>query len=309
MRLNKPKFWDKNYHTLYSIMLWPVSFVYQIITMLRKIFLKSKKFQIPIICIGNIYIGGTGKTPLSMKLRESLKDHFNPVIIRKFYKDHKDEIDLIKKYSKVITCDTRENGIKDAINKNFNLAILDDGFQDIKIKKNINIITFNDKQKIGNGLTIPAGPLRESLSSLKSCDIILINGKKNIQFEESLRKFNNKLEFFYFNYYLKNLEEFKNKKLISFAGIGNPENFFELLKEYRLNVIKEIRFPDHYNYNDKDLEKLIEMESKYKAKLITTEKDYLRISEFKRKRFGFVPIKTNIEKEALLIEQIRKTLK
>ena len=156
---------------------------------------------------------------------------------------------------------------------------------------------------------MPAGPLRENLSSLKNCDIILINGKKINEFEEKLKKYNNNLKFFYFNYYLKNFDNFKNKKLISFAGIGNPKNFFNLLKANRLNVIREISFPDHYNYSEKDLEKLIEMEKKYNAKLITTEKDFLRISTFERKRFSFLPIKVKIEQEDKFLEHIIKILK
>ena len=309
MTAKKPKFWDKNYITLYSILLFPLSYLYQIILFIKNFFTKKKKFPISIICVGNIYLGGTGKTPISIKLREMLNESFAPVVIKKNYKGHADEIDLLKKYTKVIVSDTRTDGINAAIDRNFNLVILDDGYQEIGIKKDLNIICFNNEQKIGNGLTLPAGPLRENLSSLKNCDIILINGKKINEFEEKLKKYNNNLKFFYFNYYLKNFDNFKNKKLISFAGIGNPKNFFNLLKANRLNVIREISFPDHYNYLEKDLEKLIEMEKKYNAKLITTEKDFLRISTFERKRFSFLPIKVKIEQEDKFLEHIIKILK
>tara|TARA_B100002052_G_C15879937_1_gene598731 strand:+ start:543 stop:1472 length:930 start_codon:yes stop_codon:yes gene_type:complete len=309
MTAKKPKFWDKNYITLYSILLFPLSYLYQIILFIKNFFTKKKKFPISIICVGNIYLGGTGKTPISIKLREMLNESFAPVVIKKNYKGHADEIDLLKKYTKVIVSDTRTDGINAAIDRNFNLVILDDGYQEIGIKKDLNIICFNNEQKIGNGLTLPAGPLRENLSSLKNCDIILINGKKINEFEEKLKKYNNNLKFFYFNYYLKNFDNFKNKKLISFAGIGNPKNFFNLLKANRLNVIREISFPDHYNYSEKDLEKLIEMEKKYNAKLITTEKDFLRISTFERKRFSFLPIKVKIEQEDKFLEHIIKILK
>ncbi len=309
MTAKKPKFWDKNYITLYSILLFPLSYLYQIILFIKNFFTKKKKFPISIICVGNIYLGGTGKTPISIKLREMLNESFAPVVIKKNYKGHADEIDLLKKYTKVIVSDTRTDGINAAIDRNFNLVILDDGYQEIGIKKDLNIICFNNEQKIGNGLTLPAGPLRENLSSLKNCDIILINGKKINEFEEKLKKYNNNLKFFYFNYYLKNFDNFKNKKLISFAGIGNPKNFFNLLKANRLNVVREISFPDHYNYSEKDLEKLIEMEKKYNAKLITTEKDFLRISTFERKRFSFLPIKVKIEQEDKFLEHIIKILK
>ena len=306
MKIYKPKFWDKKYHTFFSIILWPISFLYQIVISIKETAASKKKFSIPVICVGNIYLGGTGKTPLSIKIWEIFKDEKRPVVLKKNYKNHQDEIELIKKYCKILVSDKRSDGINRAIEKNFDLVIMDDGFQDFEIVKNLNIICFNSQQGIGNGYTIPSGPLRENLKSLKKCQIILINGKKNLQFEEKLKIYNNKLEFFYFNYFIKNVNEFKNKKLIPFAGIGNPENFFQLLKDSHLNIVKEINFPDHYEYKQADLDNLVAMENKYNAKLVTTEKDYLRISPFNRRRFEMLPIKVNIHEEKKFSQSIKK---
>ena len=306
MKIYKPKFWDKKYHTFFSIILWPISFLYQIVISIKETAASKKKFSIPVICVGNIYLGGTGKTPLSIKIWEIFKDEKRPVVLKKNYKNHQDEIELIKKYCKILVSDKRSDGINRAIEKNFDLVIMDDGFQDFEIVKNLNIICFNSQQGIGNGYTIPSGPLRENLKSLKKCQIILINGKKNLQFEDKLKIYNNKLEFFYFNYFIKNVNEFKNKKLIPFAGIGNPENFFQLLKDSHLNIVKEINFPDHYEYKQADLDNLVAMENKYKAKLVTTEKDYLRISPFNRRRFEMLPIKVNIHEEKKFSLSIKK---
>jgi len=306
MKIYKPKFWDKKYHTFFSIILWPISFLYQIVISIKETAASKKKFSIPVICVGNIYLGGTGKTPLSIKIWEIFKDEKRPVVLKKNYKNHQDEIELIKKYCKILVSDKRSDGINRAIEKNFDLVIMDDGFQDFEIVKNLNIICFNSQQGIGNGYTIPSGPLRENLKSLKKCQIILINGKKNLQFEDKLKIYNNKLEFFYFNYFIKNVNEFKNKKLIPFAGIGNPENFFQLLKDSHLNIVKEINFPDHYEYKQADLDNLVAMENKYNAKLVTTEKDYLRISPFNRRRFEMLPIKVNIHEEKKFSQSIKK---
>ena len=306
MKIYKPKFWDKKYHTFFSIILWPISFLYQIVISIKETAASKKKFSIPVICVGNIYLGGTGKTPLSIKIWEIFKDEKRPVVLKKNYKNHQDEIELIKKYCKILVSDKRSDGINRAIEKNFDLVIMDDGFQDFEIVKNLNIICFNSQQGIGNGYTIPSGPLRENQKSLKKCEIILINGKKNLQFEDKLKIYNNKLEFFYFNYFIKNVNEFKNKKLIPFAGIGNPENFFQLLKDSHLNIVKEINFPDHYEYKQADLDNLVAMENKYNAKLVTTEKDYLRISPFNRRRFEMLPIKVNIHEEKKFSQSIKK---
>ena len=309
MQVKKPKFWDKKYKTFFSLILMPFAFLYQIAIIIKKLSINKKKFPIPVLCVGNIYIGGTGKTPLSIKIWELFKNDFKPVIIKKNYKSHKDEIDLIRKYSKVIVTNKRSEGISEAIKKDFNLTILDDGFQDIEIIKNLNIICFNNYQEIGNGLTIPAGPLRESLKSLKNCEVVVINGKKNLEFEGKLKKYNDRLKFFYFKYNIKNINEFKNRKLILFAGIGNPENFFELLKNNHLNIVKEISFPDHYNYTQKDLDDLLLLEKKFNAKLVTTEKDFLRISSYQRRSFGVVPIKLQIENEDQFLNTIKKFIK
>ena len=281
-------------------------FLYQILISIKETTASKKKFSIPVICVGNIYLGGTGKTPLSIKIWEIFKDEKRPVVLKKNYKNHQDEIELIKKYCKILVSHERGDGINRAIEKNFDLVIMDDGSQDFEIIKNLNIICFNSQQGIGNGYTIPSGPLRENLKSLKKCQVILINGKKNLQFEEKLKIYNNKLEFFYFNYFIKNVNEFKNKKLIPFAGIGNPENFFQLLKDSHLNIVKEINFPDHYEYKQADLDNLVAMENKYKAKLVTTEKDYLRISPFNRRRFEMLPIKVNIHEEKKFSQSVKK---
>ena len=169
----------------------PLSFISLIFIFLKINYLKKLDTEIPIICIGNIYIGGTGKTPTSIFLANELnKLGRKSVILRKFYKSHKDEHDLIKtNFKNLILTQNRSNGIIEA-EKNFDIVILDDGFQDYKIVKNLNIICFNSNQLTGNGYVIPAGPLRESLSALKNAQIVLINGSENKKFEDKIIKMN-----------------------------------------------------------------------------------------------------------------------
>ena len=184
MKLNKPKFWDTKL-SLFAILLIPFSLVFILIIYLKKKFTHVLKFDIPIICVGNIYIGGTGKTPTSIFIANELSRlGKKPVILRKFYKNHIDEHTLIKgNFENLILKNNRISGIQEAIEMNYDTVILDDGFQDYKIKKNLNIICFNQKQLIGNGLVLPSGPLRENLNALKDANIILINGTKNTIFE------------------------------------------------------------------------------------------------------------------------------
>ena len=173
MIINKPKFWDKKKGFL-STILYPFSFLFFIFSKLRKLIVKPIYFNIPVICVGNIYIGGTGKTPFSIFLAQELKKlGKKAVIVRKYYKNHFDEHNLIKEANPdFILCKNRVIGIREAESKKYDVVILDDGFQDIKIKKDLNIICFNEKQQVGNGMLIPSGPLREKLSSLINADII-----------------------------------------------------------------------------------------------------------------------------------------
>ena len=157
---SKPKFWDDKIG-IYSIILFPFTLITLIFIFLKKKFTKKIKFNIPIICVGNIYIGGTGKTPTSILLAKELSRlKKNPVIVRKYYKNHEDEHELIKSnFKNLILDNSRIAGINEAIKMNYDTVILDDGFQDYKIKNKINIICFNQHQLIGNGLVLPSGPL------------------------------------------------------------------------------------------------------------------------------------------------------
>ena len=135
----------------------------------------------------------------------------NPAIIRKKYNGFEDEVNLQKKVGPVYQNRKRFKAIEEAKEKKMNVAILDDGFQEPSIKKNLSIVCFNEKQWIGNGLIIPAGPLREALSALKRTDCVMINGKKNSEIEKIILKENKKIRIYYSKYIAVNISDFKNK--------------------------------------------------------------------------------------------------
>jgi len=277
--------------------------------MLKRSLTKSSQSSIPIICVGNIYLGGTGKTPLCIEIFSILKSlNMNPAFIRKQYDLFQDEADLQKSIGPVYQNKKRIEALKVATQNNINIAILDDGFQDFSIKKNLSIICFNEKQWIGNGLTIPSGPLREDLSALKNADCVIINGKKNEYIENKIFKKNDKIKIFYSNYKPENISEFKNKNIIAFAGIGNPENFFNLLIDNNLNIIETIKFPDHHRYSKKELENLLSKAKDNNSILLTTEKDYFRISKNYKKNIKSIKIKIIIENKNQFIEEIKKII-
>ena len=308
MKINKPKFWDQKKISLISIFLFPLSLVTLLVVFFKKKFLFIKYFRTPIVCVGNIYIGGTGKTPTSILLgKELLNQGLKSVIIRKYYKNHQDEYNQIRSsFKNLIINKNRYDGIKEAEKNDYDIVILDDGLQDYRIKKNLEIVCFNENQLIGNGLVIPAGPLRENLNALKNVGIVLINGNKNPHFEEKVLKINKKLEIYYSYYKPENLEIFKNQNLLVLAGIANPENFFQLLEKYNLKVEEKLVFPDHYRFSESEIQKIVQEADRKKLKIIMTEKDFFKINNFKIRKIDYLRVSLQIYDKEKLINKIKK---
>ena len=303
MNFKKPEFWDKSELSIWSIILYPFSLLFLIISLGAKFLKIKKKFPIPIVCVGNIYTGGTGKTPLALEIFKITKSYGkNPAFVKKGYDYLYDEIQMLDKAGKTYSDKNRKEAIKSLISDKHDVAILDDGFQDLSIEKDFSILCFNSRQLIGNGFLIPAGPLRESFDSIKKADCVLINGDRNIEFENKINKINKNIKIFYSKYKIKNIENFKNKEIVAFAGIGNPSNFFHLLKENNINVKKTYSFPDHYNYSENDFSKIIGDKN---MKIITTEKDYFRMNDRQKQNCEFVKVDLEIENKSEFVNLIK----
>ena len=309
MNFFKPKFWDKTEFSIFSLLLYPITLIIKLLTLLKPLLTKKNQCSIPVICVGNIYLGGTGKTPLSIEIYSILKNlNMNPAFIRKKYLSFQDEVELQKQTGPVYQNKKRNEAIKEAIQNNIDIVILDDGFQDFSINKDLSVLCFNENQWIGNGLTIPSGPLREDLSSLKRTNLVFINGEKNTDIESKIYNKNKEIKIYYTKYKPTNINEFKNKNILAFAGIGNPVNFFNLLKKNNINITEEKKFPDHYNYPQKELENLVNKAKEKNSILLTTEKDYFRINQEYKKNINFLRIKVEIENKDDFVADIKKII-
>ena len=313
MQFKKPLFWDSKKISFWSVLLFPLSIIYLIIIWIVRIpsIFKKHNNVWPIICVGNIYLGGTGKTPLAAEIFKFLKSNGKkPSFIKKHYDYLVDEIKMLNEIGDTFYAKDRKTAIDLSILNGNNVAILDDGFQDFSIKPNFSILCFSSKQLIGNGFVIPSGPLRERLSSALRADCIVINGNKTNESLEFEKKINSKikgkkLHFFYSKYKIKNTERFKNKEITAFAGIGNPTNFFDLLKENNINIKNSFSFPDHHKYSQADFDKITKDKS---PKIITTKKDYLRLNDKQKEICDYVEIDLEIENSDEFKSLIEKCL-
>ena len=131
-----------------------------------------------------------------------------------------------------------------------------------------------------------------------------INGKKNISFEKKINNISKKVEIFYSSYEPINIEKFKGKKILAFAGIGNPNNFFDMLTENNIDLQKKIAFPDHYKFNENEIKKIIYEASEKNLTILTSEKDYYRLKKFNFKEINYIKIKLKINNEDKFIKKI-----
>jgi len=311
MKYKKPKFWDYQRPNLLSYILLPLTFP----LILNNFFLNKKKnkkknHKPKTICVGNIYVGGTAKTPLTIKIYQILnKLDINACTIKKFYKSHYDEQKMLSEKTKLYCEKKRIDGLNKAILDNKDVAIFDDGLQDRSINYDLKIVCFNDLKLIGNGFLIPAGPLREKINSISKYDMAFINGNEvdNSKLKLLLKSYNANIEIFETNYKAINIKEFNiNDEYMVFSGIGNPESFRQTLINNNIKITKEIIFPDHYNYTHKDIDQIKYQAKKLNLKILTTEKDYIKIKSIDNNDIRYLKVELDIKNEDGLINYLKK---
>ena len=245
----------------------------------------------PVICFGNILSGGVGKTPI---VRNVAKFFDAPVIMRGYKKSK--ETDSIGDEAKMLSADDilvhvgnrKSNLILLNKQKSNTPIIMDDGFQNSSIKKDISVLVFDEGIGFGNSFLLPAGPLREKKSAMQRADAIIVIKRKNARPDFAVPT---NVPVFY----AKNSEVCsydKNTHVVAFAGIGYPDKFFDNVP---CKVVERIYFPDHYQYGDEDIKKLIDLAAKKNAKLLTTEKDWVRLPKWAQKEIKFSALQTEIE--------------
>lgn len=313
--INTPEFWYKKdlISRFKTLLLLPFSIIWILLSLIKKNFAKRYKSHLKVICIGNLSIGGTGKTPFSIQTYKILEIlGYKPVFLTRGYrgltkgpilvnkshnhKDVGDEALLLSKVGTTIVSSNRCIGAKyiENLKKNYDIIIMDDGLQNYQLEQDIKLLLIDKKLLFGNGYCIPAGPLRQTITQgLKKIDAIIFTGDGdikdiNLNFINNIQNFDTKLE-------IKNTFKTKQNNFLAFCALGNPIKFFNTLKKNNFKIVLTKSFPDHYEYKNKDINTLREEADNRNLKLITTEKDYVKIDD-KENEISVLPIEINFSK-------------
>ena len=311
--------------TFWHTILIPISWFFGIVVLLRKYlyqhgWLKSYRLNVPVVVVGNINIGGTGKTPLVIWLAEQMKlAGYKPGIISRGYGGSAQKITEVLPDSDAMV--TGDEAVLIAMRTNCpvfvsadrvsagqhlletypecNVIISDDGLQHYRMQRDVEIVVYDSVKGFGNGALLPAGPLRESKARLKTVDAVVSNGTDS---RESLKCFNPVvMQLVATDFYnlldvqkKSGAEGLSQQTILAVAGIGNPQRFFDQLSDLGLQF-ESRAFPDHYVFQAKDFEHI------NADVVLMTEKDAVKCRAFAQPNFWVLPVSAVVSNELMSV--------
>jgi tetraacyldisaccharide 4'-kinase len=312
MLIRAPKFWyTDQLNPVLKYLLCPISNIYSYFTSLNyKKDYKSKSAKARVIAIGGITAGGSGKTAVAASICEMLNNvkKKSAVLSRGFgrssngtflvdakkhnFKAVGDEPLLLSRYAEVFVGADRSKTCRMAEQKKHDIIILDDGLTQRDLKVDAKFVVIDSSQGFGNGYMLPLGPNRLNFDIVSSdiTAVIIIKNSKNEDVKELMKKIPGNIPIIQ-GYMEQDLSKIKNnERVLAFCGIGYPQKFFDSLKS-KLNVIKAMDFPDHYPFTDDDITDVLGEAKLCSAKLVTTEKDLVRIPKKYHSFITAIPVK------------------
>ncbi|MCB1538299.1 MAG: tetraacyldisaccharide 4'-kinase [Rhodospirillales bacterium] len=313
MPLCAPRFWYDANGGIPARILAPLGWLWCMAAARRQRHANTYAARIPVICLGNVTIGGAGKTPTAIALMQALMEGGkvrNPCFLTRGYGGeartatlaampestrHGDESVLLARHAPVVVAADRVAGLKLTESAGFDLVIADDGYQNPSFAKTAGVLVFDGAVGIGNGRCIPAGPLRESLAAaLERAHAAVIIGPDKTGLRARLGDlpvFMGRIE----------AGALPQARYLAFAGIGRPDKFFDTLRGGLAELAACIPFPDHHPYSESDMQRLERLAAQHGAQLVTTEKDHVRIPLAWRDRVSTLKVRVVIDAMADLV--------
>ncbi|MDX1974667.1 MAG: tetraacyldisaccharide 4'-kinase [Rickettsiales bacterium] len=316
--MKTPSFWRRR--GIISTLLLPAAILYEAIFISKRWLTKAQRVDVPVICVGNLTAGGAGKTPIALYIGDLLRPHAKVFFLSRGYggtlsgpllvdpsihraHDVGDEPLLLAGLLSTVVAKDRVSGARFAIKNGAEAIIMDDGFQHHRLHKDLSFVVIDDTIGFGNGRLLPAGPLREAPEDgFRRCQAaIIMNGASNSHWTpKSLLTFNAQTH--------TQLPLSKQQPIVAFCAIAYPEKFFAALTQLGYQLVGKHIFPDHYRYQQKDLDLLSKHAKELGAILVTTRKDAVKLPADFRSSITVADLRVQLEKKELLSAMLYRVL-
>jgi tetraacyldisaccharide 4'-kinase len=286
-----PDFWARRGGV--ATLLRPLAALNTAAGILRRALVPAWRASVPVICIGNLVAGGAGKTPVTLSLAARLiREGWHPHIVTRGYRgrlagpvavdparhevaDVGDEALLLARVAPSWVARDRAAGARQAIGAGADLVLLDDGFQNPSIAKDLSFLVVDGGYGFGNQLVIPAGPLREPIGrGLRRADAVILLGTDTTASEAAIA---GRCSVLHGSLVARNADDLKRRKVLAFAGIGRPAKFYATLSELEVRIVAQHDFPDHHPYTADEVKRLVAAARQADALPVTTTKDWVRL--------------------------------
>ena len=315
--MRAPIFWkDKN---LISSLLLPISYIYNLVATRKLAKIITTKLSVPVICIGNLVAGGAGKTPIAITIGKMLKElGKHPHYLSRGYKGNYkgvlqvdpskhnalevgDEPLLLSNILPTWVAKDRVAGAKAAIAAGADIIIMDDGFQNPSLYKDVSLLVIDGEYGFGNNRIIPAGPMREEIApAMQRANAIIMVGEDKNEIMPLIPSYKQLLKANIIPspsaYFLK------DKDVLAFVGIARPRKFYRTLQQIGCRVRKMIAYADHHQFTAKDIANLRTQANELNAILVTTTKDFVRLPEDFKQEVSVVAVEMEFTDNAALLK-------
>jgi tetraacyldisaccharide 4'-kinase len=318
--MKPPKFWYDPSQAI-PFGLSKLSGLYEVFSSLRIARAPRYTSPLPVICVGNVTMGGSGKTPIVQSLARILNDHDHcPAILMRGYGGKVkgptwvtgqsadqvgDEALLHVGIAPTMIARNRVRGAK-AIEKNSSIThiLMDDGLQNPDLSKTLSFLVVNGQNPFGNGHIFPSGPLREPVdNAIRRSQALVVMGDDTTDLAS---RYQFAMQVFHAKLVPQVPKQFTGLPIIAFAGIGNPGRFFQTLEDHQAILFDKITFPDHHLYTKRDLDRLHQISQKSNIPLVTTRKDWVRLPPAFQPHVHVLDVTLEWQDEGALVQFLRE---